>query len=104
MSPACGPRASFAWGRRARSWVMALDADQGKVKWKFAVQAPVVAGVTPTAGGLLLTGDLQETSTRSTSKPARSSSRRRRAEPLPAATLRYASPGSRFDLVIAVGL
>jgi alcohol dehydrogenase (cytochrome c) len=42
----------------ARGWVMALDADHGKVKWKFATPAPVVAGVTPTAGGLLLTGDL----------------------------------------------
>lgn len=41
-----------------RGWVTSIDADSGKVNWRYQAEAPVVAGVTPTAGGLLLTGDL----------------------------------------------
>jgi alcohol dehydrogenase (cytochrome c) len=42
----------------ARGWVVALDGEQGRVRWKRRMPAPVVAGVTPTAGGLVFTGDL----------------------------------------------
>ncbi len=40
-------------------WVMAIDSDSGAVKWKYHAEAPVVAGVTPTAGGVLFTGDMK---------------------------------------------
>ncbi len=42
----------------AKGWITAFDADSGAERWKFAAPAPVVAAVTPTAGGLLLTADL----------------------------------------------
>ena len=42
----------------AKGWITAFDADTGAVRWKFAAPAPVVAGVTPTAGGLVFTADL----------------------------------------------
>jgi alcohol dehydrogenase (cytochrome c) len=42
----------------ARGWITAFDADTGSIRWKFAAPAPVVAGVTPTAGGLVFTADL----------------------------------------------
>jgi alcohol dehydrogenase (cytochrome c) len=42
----------------AKGWITAFDADTGAVRWKFAAPAPVVAAVTPTAGGLVLTADL----------------------------------------------
>jgi alcohol dehydrogenase (cytochrome c) len=42
----------------ARGWITAFDADTGAERWKFAAPAPVVAGVTPTAGGLVFTADL----------------------------------------------
>jgi alcohol dehydrogenase (cytochrome c) len=35
-----------------------LDAGAGKVKWRFQASAPVVAGITPTAGGVVFGGDL----------------------------------------------
>jgi alcohol dehydrogenase (cytochrome c) len=38
--------------------ITALDATNGKVKWTYRAAAPVVAGVTATAGGVVLTGDL----------------------------------------------
>jgi alcohol dehydrogenase (cytochrome c) len=37
--------------------VTAVDADSGKVIWKYDTDTPMVAAVTPTAGGVLLTGD-----------------------------------------------
>jgi alcohol dehydrogenase (cytochrome c) len=42
----------------AKGWITAFDADTGAVRWKFAAPAPVVAGVTPTAGGVVFTADL----------------------------------------------
>ena len=39
-------------------WVTALDAETGAVRWRFRSPTPMVAGVTPTAGGLVFTGDL----------------------------------------------
>lgn len=38
-------------------WVTAVDADTGKVRWKFHAEAPVIGGITPTAGGIVLAGD-----------------------------------------------
>jgi len=42
----------------AKGWITAFDAETGAVRWKFAAPVPVVAGVTPTAGGLVFTADL----------------------------------------------
>ncbi|HZF31404.1 MAG TPA: PQQ-binding-like beta-propeller repeat protein [Gammaproteobacteria bacterium] len=43
----------------AKGWVTAFDADTGDVRWKFAAPAPVLAGVTPTAGGVVFSADLK---------------------------------------------
>lgn len=42
----------------ARGWITAFDADTGKVRWKVEAPKPVIAAVTPTAGGLLFAADL----------------------------------------------
>ena len=42
----------------AKGWLTAYDAETGQVRWKFAAPRPVLAGVTPTAGGLVFTADL----------------------------------------------
>lgn len=42
---------------QARGWISAVDAGTGQVKWKYHAQAPVVSGVTPTAGGVVFCGD-----------------------------------------------
>jgi alcohol dehydrogenase (cytochrome c) len=39
-------------------WVTALDSETGEVKWRYHAEKPVIAGVTPTAGGVTFTGDL----------------------------------------------
>ena len=42
----------------ATGWLTAVDAQTGQVKWKYHTPQPDVAGVTPTAGGIVLNGDL----------------------------------------------
>ena len=39
-------------------WVTAVDSRSGEVKWRYHAEKPVIAGVTPTAGGVTFTGDL----------------------------------------------
>jgi alcohol dehydrogenase (cytochrome c) len=39
-------------------WITAIDAETGAVRWKYHAEKPVVAGVTPTAGGVTFAGDL----------------------------------------------
>jgi PQQ-dependent dehydrogenase (methanol/ethanol family) len=41
-------------------WLTATDADTGQVKWRFHASAPVLSGVTPTKGGLVFAGDMDE--------------------------------------------
>lgn len=42
----------------ARGWVTAFDAENGSVRWKYAASKPILAAVTPTAGGIVFTADL----------------------------------------------
>jgi len=42
----------------ATGWVTALDSLTGAVRWKYHAEKPVVAGITPTAGGVTFAGDL----------------------------------------------
>jgi PQQ-dependent dehydrogenase (methanol/ethanol family) len=41
-------------------WISALDSDSGAIKWKYHAEAPIFAGVTATAGGIVLTGDMAD--------------------------------------------
>ena len=43
---------------KSQGWISAIDADNGSVRWKYRSSMPVVAGVTPTAGGLVFAGEL----------------------------------------------
>ena len=45
----------------AKGWLTAFDADNGAVRWKFAATRPILAGVTPTAGGLVFAADMAGT-------------------------------------------
>jgi alcohol dehydrogenase (cytochrome c) len=40
----------------ATGWVTALDGTTGKELWRYHAESPIVAGVTPTAGGVVFTG------------------------------------------------
>jgi len=47
--------------RQSHGWLTAFDADMGTIRWRYKSPAPLVAGVTATAGGLVLTADLRGT-------------------------------------------
>lgn len=49
---------TWEWDTAKTGWVTAVDPDSGAVRWKYHADAPVVAGITPTAGGITFTGDL----------------------------------------------
>ncbi len=42
----------------AKGWLTSFDPENGSVKWKFQTPRPILAGVTPTAGGVVFTADL----------------------------------------------
>jgi alcohol dehydrogenase (cytochrome c) len=39
-------------------WITAIDVESGEVSWRYHSPKPMVAGVTTTAGGLVMTGEL----------------------------------------------
>ncbi|HUN72994.1 MAG TPA: PQQ-binding-like beta-propeller repeat protein [Steroidobacteraceae bacterium] len=39
-------------------WVTSIDSDTGQIRWQYHAEKPVIAAVTPTAGGVTFTGDL----------------------------------------------
>jgi alcohol dehydrogenase (cytochrome c) len=41
----------------ASGWVSAVDANTGAIRWKFHANAPILGGITPTAGGVVFAGD-----------------------------------------------
>lgn len=43
---------------KASGYINAIDPASGKMLWRYHSTTPMVAGVTPTAGGLVFTGDL----------------------------------------------
>jgi alcohol dehydrogenase (cytochrome c) len=43
---------------QARGWVTAFDAETGAIKWQYQAPHPILAGVTPTAGGVVFTADM----------------------------------------------
>ncbi len=44
-------------GEHPTGWLTAVNADTGAIRWKYHAEAPVLGGVTPTAGGIVMTGD-----------------------------------------------
>ena len=43
---------------RASGWLTSFDAENGGVRWKYHAPHPMLAAVTPTAGGLVFAADL----------------------------------------------
>src|SRR5579864_6349736 len=43
---------------QSTGWLTSFDAESGSVRWKYQAAHPMLAGVTPTAGGLVFAADL----------------------------------------------
>ena len=39
-------------------WITAADPDSGTVRWKYQTRTPILAAVTTTASGIVMTGDM----------------------------------------------
>jgi PQQ-dependent dehydrogenase (methanol/ethanol family) len=50
--------ASFDPVEKAGGWTNAVEAGSGKMAWRYRAPTPMLAAVTPTAGGVLFTADL----------------------------------------------
>jgi len=48
---------SIALDTASQGWLTAVDASTGKVRWRYRSAKPMVAAVTTTAGGVVLTGE-----------------------------------------------
>ncbi|MGH7593980.1 MAG: pyrroloquinoline quinone-dependent dehydrogenase [Gemmatimonadales bacterium] len=48
----------FDSASKAKGWLTSFDAETGTVRWKYAAAHPILAGVTPTAGGLVFAADM----------------------------------------------
>lgn len=57
-APYTGGRTRMDPVSKARGWLRAFDAKTGEPRWTYASPTPMVAAVTPTRGGVALTGDL----------------------------------------------
>jgi alcohol dehydrogenase (cytochrome c) len=58
--PFIGSSNAFGDGDAKKTgWLTAVDADSGKVLWQYHDPSPLVAGLLPTASGLVFTGNLE---------------------------------------------
>ncbi|MFL5402131.1 MAG: pyrroloquinoline quinone-dependent dehydrogenase [Gemmatimonadales bacterium] len=89
--------------RHRRGWLTALDADDGKVRWKYASPTPLVAGITSTAGGLVFTGDLNGNVLGFDGKTGRILWRGKTGQPIGGGVASYAVGGRQF-IAVASGL
>ncbi|NOT57227.1 MAG: c-type cytochrome, partial [Deltaproteobacteria bacterium] len=49
---------SYELDEAKSGWIRAVHPDSGALRWEYHAETPVVAGITPTAGGVTLTGDM----------------------------------------------
>jgi alcohol dehydrogenase (cytochrome c) len=52
-----GGHYSSVMGPPPSGWITSVEADTGKLRWKFHAPAPVIGAITPTAGGITFAGD-----------------------------------------------
>jgi alcohol dehydrogenase (cytochrome c) len=82
---------------------VAIDADDGQVRWRYASPTPLVAGVTATAGGLVFTGDLNGNVLAFDANDGQILWRSTTGQPIGGGVVSYAINGRQF-IAIASGL
>jgi alcohol dehydrogenase (cytochrome c) len=41
-----------------KGWITATDPDAGEIRWRYQARTPILAAITATAGGIVITGDM----------------------------------------------
>jgi PQQ-dependent dehydrogenase (methanol/ethanol family) len=88
---------------RARGWVSAFDAETGAVRWRFQAPHPMLAGVTPTAGGVVFVADLGGTIYALDQSTGRVAWRESTGEALGGGIVAYSARG-RERIAVAAGM
>jgi alcohol dehydrogenase (cytochrome c) len=86
---------------RAHGWVTAVDAESGKARWKWRAPTPLLAAVTPTAGGLVFTGDLKGDFLAFDADSGTVLYQRRLPAPVSGGLVSYAVDGNQYVAVVA---
>jgi len=84
-------------------WLTSVDADTGVVRWKYHAARPLVAAVTPTAGGLVLTGDLDGNLLALDAGTGEVLLKKGLGDPIGGAVITYALDGQQY-VAVAVGM
>ena len=86
---------------QSQGWISAFDADTGAVAWKYRSPMPIVAGVTPTASGLLFAGELNGDAIALDSKTGRVLWRQATGNAIGGGVITYRAGGKQFVAVAA---
>jgi alcohol dehydrogenase (cytochrome c) len=99
-----GVQPCFSFGTPSSSksgWVTALDASSGAVRWQYHAATPMIAGVTVTASGLVLTGDLNGNVLVLDAASGRILKSLSTGEPIGGGVISYATGGKQYVAVAA---
>lgn len=86
-----------------RGWLTAVDADDGRIRWRYASPTPLIAGVTATAGGVVFTGDLSGNVLAFDARDGRELWRYAVGAPIGGGVITYAVGDTEY-LAVAVGI
>lgn len=88
---------------RWNGFVTAVDPESGSVRWQVRTPKPMVAGITATAGGLILTGDLDGNALAYDAQTGKELWRHAVGKPIGGGVISYAATGKQH-VAIAAGL
>lgn len=86
-----------------KGWVVALDADSGKIAWKYRAPTPVAAAVTATGGGLVFTADMNGNLVALAAKTGKKLWSHATGQPIGGGIISFESHGHQF-IAVAAGL
>jgi alcohol dehydrogenase (cytochrome c) len=86
-----------------RGWLTAVGADDGAIRWRYPSPAPIVAGVTATAGGVVFTADLDGNVLAFDARTGALRFRRAVGQPIGGGVVTYAVGGKQY-VAVASGM
>lgn len=86
---------------RAKGWLTAVDADTGRVQWKWQSSMPLLAAVVPTAGGVVFTGGLKGNFMAFDASTGKLLYRHATPAPIPGGLAAYAVNGKEYVAVVS---
>jgi alcohol dehydrogenase (cytochrome c) len=88
---------------RWNGFVTAIDAETGDVRWQVKTPKPMVAGITTTAGGVVLTGDLDGNALAYDAQSGKELWRHATGKAIGGGVISYSTGGTQY-VAVAAGL